>query len=541
MATFRNVPGSGYGNPYVDSLIWGGKAWDVSPENPILVYLAQGDDYKATGTLHPAPPEDWLTDPTYITSWRDYYISAFSDAIDLYSSVANVHFAQVDDIHSADIVWWWYGGMGNVAGWHESPDESDSYTQRWGIFNSFTQSEFQFGGRGLANIIHEVGIGLGLAQPHNGGVLDDASRFPGVNGPSDLGDFGLNQTIYTQMSYNDGFNAAPADAEDGMYGYQGGLGAFDIAALQALYGANMDTATGDNVYTLPIANARGTGWSAIWDAGGNDTISAVGSRAGVTIDLRAATLQANDPHAGGYISEQNGVSGGFTIAKGVVIENATGSSYDDILIGNSATNVLNGGAGNDIYYVDSPSDVVIDSGGVDTVYATFDFSNPAIENVYVNGVLKTGTAPVVNGFQILKGGTKSDVLVGRAGSDKIYGGLGKDVMTGGAGKDIFVFNTKPSKANMDKITDFNVKDDTIWLDNNYMTKLGKGTEPKPGKLNKAFFTIGPKAKDKNDYLVYDNKKGVLYYDADGSGAGKAVEITTLKKGLKMTYLDFMVI
>ena len=141
----------------------------------------------------------------------------------------------------------------------------------------------------------------------------------------------------------------------------------------------------------------------------------------------------------------------------------------------------------------------------------------------------------------LLGNAGNDLLNGGANEDQLWGGLGKDVLTGGAGKDIFVFNTKPGKANMDKITDFSVKDDTIWLDNKYFAKLGKGTEAKPGKLNKGFFTIGPKAKDKNDYLVYDTKKGVLFYDADGSGSHKAVEIATLKKGLKLTYHDFMVI
>ena len=117
------------------------------------------------------------------------------------------------------------------------------------------------------------------------------------------------------------------------------------------------------------------------------------------------------------------------------------------------------------------------------------------------------------------------------------------MLTGGKGKDIFVVDTKANtKANLDKIMDFSVKDDTIWLDNKYFTKLGKaGTPTKPKQLNKDFFTIGTKAKDKNDYLVYDNKKGVLYYDADGSGRGKAVEIATLSKNLKMTYKDFFVI
>jgi RTX toxins and related Ca2+-binding proteins len=546
MATLKNVAGSGYGNPYVDSLVWGGKAWDVSQE-PILVYFGQDEDYDAARTVHPAFPNDWYSSGIFRTSWYDTYKNTFAEVADVFASVANIPFAMPDDVRDANIVWWWYGSMGNVAGWHESPDESDAYDQRWGIFNSFSQDEFQFGGRGRSNIIHEFGIGLGLAQPHSGGARADATSFPGVNKASDLGDFGLNQTVYTVMSYNEGLNTAPADQEDGMYGYQGGLGAFDIAALQALYGPNMSTATGDDVYTLPTANARGTGWSAIWDAGGTDTINAAGSTAGVTIDLRAATLQPGDPNAGGYISAQKGISGGFTIAHGAVIENAVGSAHDDTLIGNGAANTLDGGAGNDTYYIDSPNDIVIDSGGIDTVYATFDFTNSAIENIYVNGVLRSGSSPdpgnqpVINGYRILKGNSKNDFLIGQGGNDKLYGGLGKDVLTGRAGKDIFVFNTKPSKTNLDKITDFSAKDDTIWLDNRYFTKLGKGTEAKPGKLNKGFFTIGAKAKDKNDYLVYDNKKGVLYYDSDGSGSHRAVEIAILKKGLKLTYHDFMVI
>lgn len=74
------------------------------------------------------------------------------------------------------------------------------------------------------------------------------------------------------------------------------------------------------------------------------------------------------------------------------------------------------------------------------------------------------------------------------------------------------------------------------------TKLGKkGTEANPAKLKKAFFTIGDKAKDKNDYVIYDNKKGKLFYDADGSGKAKQVEIATLSKKLKMTEKDFFVI
>jgi VCBS repeat-containing protein len=154
-----------------------------------------------------------------------------------------------------------------------------------------------------------------------------------------------------------------------------------------------------------------------------------------------------------------------------------------------------------------------------------------------NDVLKAGA-----GNDTVSGGSGNDTLYGGSGNDKVRGGTGKDTLKGELGKDTFVFDTAPSKSNVDKVLDFIIKDDSFWLDNAVFTKLGKkGTEAKPAQLSKSFFTIGDKAKDKNDYVIYDDKKGKLYYDADGSGKGKQVEIATLSKNLKMTEKDFFVI
>jgi len=143
---------------------------------------------------------------------------------------------------------------------------------------------------------------------------------------------------------------------------------------------------------------------------------------------------------------------------------------------------------------------------------------------------------------VLVGTSRADRLTGGDGNDRICGKDGKDVLTGGAGKDIFVFDTKPNKrANVDKITDYKALDDTLWLDNKYFKKLGKGLPSKPGALNKKFFKVADKAKDGNDYLVYNKKTGILSYDADGSGAAKAVEIAKLSKNLKMTAADVFII
>ena len=137
----------------------------------------------------------------------------------------------------------------------------------------------------------------------------------------------------------------------------------------------------------------------------------------------------------------------------------------------------------------------------------------------------------------------NDRLSGAGGADRLHGGSGNDTLTGGVGPDAFVFDTRPDKRrNLDKIVDFNVADDTIRLDHTVFRKLGKtGSDAAPANLAKAFFTIGDKAKDKNDYLIYDRRTGVLSYDKDGSGAGEAVAIAKMQKNLRLTDKDFLIV
>ncbi|WP_201838848.1 calcium-binding protein [Microvirga zambiensis] len=142
----------------------------------------------------------------------------------------------------------------------------------------------------------------------------------------------------------------------------------------------------------------------------------------------------------------------------------------------------------------------------------------------------------------LKGNAGNDKLFGHGSDDYLYGGLGKDVLSGGAGRDSFVFNTKAAKSNVDKVTDFNVFDDSIYLENAVFKALGnKGSINKPVQLKKAEFALGSKAADKSDHVIYNKKTGALFYDADGTGSQAQVQIATLSKNLKMTHKDFFVI
>jgi hypothetical protein len=57
-----------------------------------------------------------------------------------------------------------------------------------------------------------------------------------------------------------------------------------------------------------------------------------------------------------------------------------------------------------------------------------------------------------------------------------------------------------------------------------------------------YFYKGSKAHDRDDRIIYDQKKGVLYYDKDGTGASAAVKIATFdNKKPALVLKDFFVI
>ncbi|UVF19513.1 hypothetical protein HPT29_024360 [Microvirga terrae] len=315
---------------------------------------------------------------------------------------------------------------------------------------------------------------------------------------------------------------------DALYGNGGGDVLDGGAGNDAL-----DGGAGDD------ALAGGIGNDVLYGRDGNDSLS--GDDGDDVLDGGVG----NDVLAGG--------NGNDNLQAGDGNDALDGGAGDDVINGGTGADTMNGGAGNDAYYIDNLGDQVIDGAGVDTVYVAIDGYDlnrlGAIENITgIGAVAITLTGNAFNnaltgndGANILMGGAGNDVLSGGRGNDKIYGQEGNDVLFGGLDRDIFVFDKRPNKrTNVDKIADYNVRDDSIYLENKYF-KVGSGSPSKPKQMASKYFYKGAKAHDRDDHIIYDNKKGILYYDADGTGSSAAVKIATLDRNLKMTYKDFFVI
>jgi hypothetical protein len=126
------------------------------------------------------------------------------------------------------------------------------------------------------------------------------------------------------------------------------FGSFDLQALRALYGSRT-YATGNDIYSVSDASGPLT----IVDDGGVDTLDASGVSMSVSIDLHAGKSSSVGSGLDG-MAKRNNVS----IAGSSVIENAIGSAYDDVIIGNAANNTITLTGGNDIVDGEAGLDVL---------------------------------------------------------------------------------------------------------------------------------------------------------------------------------------
>lgn len=187
---------------------------------------------------------------------------------------------------------------------------------------------------------------------------------------------------------------------------------------------------------------------------------------------------------------------------GTLLDNTkTGTGGVDIMDGQAGNDILSGDAGNDILYGGLGNDTLNGDAGNDKLY----------------------------------GGLGNDSLNGGNGDDYLVGGQGNDTLTGGAGADKFVFAAPlHSTNNLDTVVDFSsTGGDKLVLSALFFEGLKAGD---PVKL-----VVNGPATDGSPTVLYNSNTGMLSYDADGNGAGAAVDFAKLQNLAPLNSGDFVVI
>lgn len=347
---------------------------------------------------------------------------------------------------------------------------------------------------GIHTLTHEVGHALGLSHPGAYNAAPGLSITYAANA-----EYAQDTRAYTVMSY---FNASALGARHFDFNISTTVYAatpmiHDIAVIQAIYGADPTTRTGDTTYGFN-SNAGRDSFDftrtpapvmAIYDAGGIDTLDASGYDTQQLIDLRPGSLSsiggvtaasapsfaqtnANRAAAGlppislaTYTANiaalvANPVVGRLTdnvgIAYGTIIENAVGGSGSDSIIGNAVANVLSGNAGEDFLFGNDGDDTL--NGGSDNDYLDGGVGNDLMaggsgDDIYIvdsvgdqvsedadNGVDEIRTAlasfTLMAHLENLTGTSSTgQTLIGNDADNAITGGAGDDVLEGGLGDD----------------------------------------------------------------------------------------------------------
>jgi Ca2+-binding RTX toxin-like protein len=177
----------------------------------------------------------------------------------------------------------------------------------------------------------------------------------------------------------------------------GGAGSDVLTDIERLSGSRFNDLLigneGNNVIDGGLGNDTVTGGAGI------DTVLFASAISGVSVNLLAGTA--------------NGGAGSDML---VEIENVTGSMFNDALLGDLSSNILDGG------------------GGVDTALYT-NAASGVVANLQTGLVTGGAGADTLISIENLTGSAFDDILTGDAGSNVLNGGAGDDSIVGGAGAD----------------------------------------------------------------------------------------------------------
>ncbi|WP_068117084.1 M10 family metallopeptidase C-terminal domain-containing protein [Tropicimonas marinistellae] len=120
------------------------------------------------------------------------------------------------------------------------------------------------------------------------------------------------------------------------------------------------------------------------------------------------------------------------------IENLSGSTHNDLLVGDEKVNLLRGLGGNDTLRGSAGKDTLIGGGGYDT--ASYKGSEASVE-IHLGKERTVGghaQGDLLIGIEAIEGSRHQDRLIGDSGSNRLDGGGGRDTLRGGLGDDILI-------------------------------------------------------------------------------------------------------
>jgi Ca2+-binding RTX toxin-like protein len=347
---------------------------------------------------------------------------------------------------------------------------------------------------------------------HADGLAGDdyANVLNALGGNDELKGYGGDDTLFGASGHDDLYGMAGNDTLHGGDGndyLDGGVGADTM-------GGGLDS----DIYVVDNVN------DSVGESGGQgiDTVRASTSWT-LTPGADVETLETTNANGTGFIWLTGNASGNHII----------GNNGANLIDGGGGTDQLEGRGGNDQYIVDSGGVTIAETGGqgVDTAYARASYTlNAGADVESLQTVDSNGTTAID-----LTGNETGNAITGNAGSNVINGGGGNDFLAGLGGQDAFLFDTALD-GTFDHITDFNLADDTIRLNQDiFSSDLGLGT------VAGSQFVVGPAASDANHRIIYDSSSGAVFYDSDGTGAATAVQFAQVSAGLALTNFDFFVV
>lgn len=226
---------------------------------------------------------------------------------------------------------------------------------------------------------------------------------------------------------------------------------------------------------------------------------------------------------------------------GIESINIVGNEFAQQVVGNYGNNLLDGGGagllgdtliglnGNDTYRVYSNRDTVVEygGGGNDIIYTSASF---ALTNAMEIETLSTATHAGTEAID-LSGNFIANTIIGNYGANLLDGRGGADTVYGLEGADTFRFSAPLSRDNIATLADFGNGADTLLLDPGVFTGAATGV------LASTAIAIGTAAADADDRLIYNQQTGALFWDADGTGTGAAMQFAVLPTGLSADRLQ----